>query len=220
MTTDVIKRHYQDNSVARSYDKERFAGIVGRAFDAIEKRALRKVVGDVLRDTPQPKVLDVPCGTGRITEFLLRMGLEVTGSDISREMMDIAKVRCERFSGRITFEQMDLDAPDLPENAYDLVTCIRMLHHLDTNARKGVFRSLARLTRKYVLVNVSYSSPFYRWRRRVKRAFGQGVSRESSTWLQILEETSQAGLCVKSWRFILPFASEDLVLLLTKAQRV
>lgn len=218
MTTRVIKDYYQDQSVARNYDRERFSGPAGRLFDRLEKRALAGVMRRVLRDVPAPAVLDVPCGTGRITELLLDMGLDVTGGDISREMIEMAQIKCARFGPRVSFRQIDLDALDLPAGEFDVVTCIRMLHHLDDTARRGVLQGLARLSRRYVLVNLSYSSPWYRLRRRIKRRLGQGVSRTSATWDEIKAETGAAGLVVKTRRFVCRYGSEDLILLLEKEQ--
>ena len=214
--TQVIKNYYQDHGVARDYDRQRFSGWAGKTFDALEKNALQKMLRPVLDEVPKPKVLDVPCGTGRITELLLARGLGVTGGDISQEMIDVARIKCARFGERVSFCQIDLDAPNLPEHGFDLVTCIRLLHHLDSQARKGVFQALAKMSRRFVLVNMSYMSPFYRMRRQVKKMLRQGVSRECSTWRQILEETRQAGLRVEGFRFVWRYVSEDMILLLRK----
>ena len=75
---------------------------------------------------------------------------------------------------------------------------------------------LARVSRRFVLVNVSLSTPFYRWRRRLKRLLGQGVSRQSSTWRQIRAEAAAAGLRLRRKLYVKRFCSEDVVLLLTK----
>jgi ubiquinone/menaquinone biosynthesis C-methylase UbiE len=218
MSTDV-KHHYQDEAVARSYDRQRFSGPVGRTFDALEKWALRRVLRGVLRGSPRPRVLDVPCGTGRITELLLGLGLEVVGGDISPAMMDVARLKCARFGDRAAFRRLDLDGLDLPDDSVDLVTCIRLFHHLGTERRGAILRELARVTRRHVVVNVSLSSPYYRLRRRLKRALGQGISRASSTWAEIGRESAAAGLVLIGHRHVLRYASEDLVLLLEKQGR-
>jgi ubiquinone/menaquinone biosynthesis C-methylase UbiE len=212
-----IKQHYQDEDIARSYDRERFSDPVGRAFDRLEKRALRRVLRGVIREMPRPTVLDIPCGTGRITEVLLDLGLEVVGGDISKEMMDVAREQCDRFGERVSFRQLDLDGLDLPDNRFDLVTCIRLLHHLETEDRGPILRELARVSRRYVLVNIAYSSPFYRLRRRLKRALGQGVSRSSSTREEIRREAATAGLELAGMFPMARWASENVFLLLKKS---
>ena len=217
MTTGVvIKQHYQDSAVAANYDRQRFSPWAGRVFNYLEKRALRCVVHRALSQCRTADVLDVACGTGRITELLLDMGLNVTGADISEQMMDVARQRCQRFGQRAAFRRLDLDHPDLPDNSFELVTCIRLFHHLDTDDRRRILAGLARITRRFVLVNVSLSSPAYRLRRRIKRWLGQGTSRACSTWSDIHGEATAAGLTLRSHRFVMRYGSEDLVLLLEK----
>jgi len=215
-TSSLVKQHYQDKAVAAAYDRQRFSSLTGRLFDTLEKRAIRSLVRKVLRYSRQPTVLDIPCGTGRITELLLQMDLQVLGGDISEPMLTLAGEKCARFGRRAAFRRLDLDDLDMPADSFDLVTCVRLMHHLDTEAREAIFKQLARVARRFVLVNVSFSSPFYRFRRRVKRMLGRGVSKQSSTWRQIQRETAAAGLEVFDRRFILPLASEDLVLLMRK----
>jgi ubiquinone/menaquinone biosynthesis C-methylase UbiE len=214
--SDPVKEHYQDVAVARSYDRERFSDFVGRRFDALEKRAVRRLLARVRRELPRPRTLDVPCGTGRVTELLLGEGLEVTGGDISPAMLEVAREKCARFAGRAAFRRLDLDALDLPDGSFDLVICIRLFHHFETDRRCRVLRELARVSRRFVLVNVSFSSPYYRFRRRVKRWLGQGVSKTNSTRDEIRREAGAAGLRLVARAFVLPFVSEDLVLLFTK----
>lgn len=211
-----VKQYYQDQAVARAYDRQRFHGLVGRTFDYLEKRAIGRLVRRVRRLIPHPRVLDVPCGTGRITELLLAEGLEGAAGDISPAMMEVARERCGPRGVSLTFQRLDLDALELPDSCFDLVTCIRLFHHLESVDRARILRELARVTRRFVLVNVALSTSFYRLRRRLKRALRQGVSRTNSTWEEIRREAAVAGLVVRNYRFILPYLSEDLVLLLEK----
>jgi ubiquinone/menaquinone biosynthesis C-methylase UbiE len=216
VTAATIKQQYQDEEVARSYDRKRFSGVVGTTFDALEKRAIGRLVAVVCREVPLPRVLDVPCGTGRITEYLLNRGLEVSGGDVSEAMLSIARPRCARFGTMASFSRLDLDCVVGPDEGFDLVTCIRLFHHLETEDRGRILRQLARVSRHYVLANFSLASPYYRMRRRVKRMLGQGVSSASSTRDDIEREARSAGLRVAKQRLICPWASENVVVLFEK----
>lgn len=216
MNTTTVKANYQEVAVARAYDKERFQSFVGRSFDRLEKRAIRKMVEKACRTFSQPKVLDAPCGTGRITELLLEMGLPVTGGDISPAMIEVAQEKCARFGDRLGFRTLDLEGSNLPAGSFDLVTCIRLFHHLNTNAREKILRELGRLTRRFVIVTASISTPYYRCRRGLKRLLGQGVSATSSTWSEIAREAAAAGLRLAGHRFVWRFVSEDVILLFEK----
>ena len=92
---------YQNADVANSYDTARFSTISGRLGDRKEKKAFTTLLDHI---TPNLKsALDVPCGTGRMTEILLRKGYHVTAADISLEMMAKARQKLEPFSNRILF---------------------------------------------------------------------------------------------------------------------
>ena len=216
MIQPALKRYYQDVAIAEAYDRDRFSGIVGGTFDGLEQQAIDAVLTRVRRSICAPSVLDVPCGTGRITELLLDSGLSVTGGDISTAMLAVAERKCARFGSRARWRQLDLDRLEAHADAFDLVTCIRLFHHLDSSARGRTLQELARVARRFVMVNVAYSSPLYRLRRRAKRALGQDVSRTSSTWAEILAESEAAGLRVEAFRFVCPLLSEDLVVLFRK----
>jgi ubiquinone/menaquinone biosynthesis C-methylase UbiE len=214
----TVKQHYKDESVAQDYDRERFSSFSGRTFDRLEKRAIRKLVRQAHRMSTQLHILDVPCGTGRITEMFLQDGFSVVGGDVSPAMLEVARRKCHRFGTDASFRELDLDAPDIGGQTFDLVSCIRLFHHLDTVDRERILGSLARLTHRFVLVNVSYSSTYYRLRRRAKRFLRQGVSRASSTWREVCRETASAGLNVVAWQYVFPAVSEDLILLLEKSE--
>lgn len=216
MSNLPIKDQYTEEAVARAYDRERFTTLVGRTFDRLEKRAIRSTLARACRDLPAPSVLDIPCGTGRITELLLDFGLQVTGGDISPAMMAVARERCARFGSRVTWQLLDLDRLALDDHSVDLSTCIRLFHHLDSSQRAAILGELSRVTRRFVVINVSFSSPVYRLRRRLKRALGQGVSKTQATWADITREVESAGLRVVDRRFVWPLVSEDLILLLQK----
>lgn len=213
---DAVREHYKDSEVASTYDAERFENFAGRWFDILEKRTITKALNYVKKRVPDAVVLDAPCGTGRITEVLLRQNFDVTGGDISPAMIDVAKKKCELITDDFKTIVLDLDNPVVPELSYDLVSCIRLFHHLESGERKSILCNIAKLSRRYVLINVSYSSPYYRFRRRLKKLLGQGISRTSSTFAEIEDETKAANLVIVKWYRVLPYVSEDMVLLLEK----
>jgi len=60
-------------------------------------------VDEILKKYRCHKVLEVACGAGHLMEILERNGYEVTGLDISKEMLEIAKKRCK---GRLLRQDM------------------------------------------------------------------------------------------------------------------
>ncbi len=216
MKASALKEHYKNEAVADSYDRDRFHSFSGSTFDRLEKRAIWRLLAPLSATLQKGKTLDVPCGTGRITEFLLQKGLQVTGGDISEAMIAKASSKCHHFGSQVEFRHLDLDALDLPSNSFQLVTCIRLFHHLATKVRAQILKELARVSSGYVLVNVSYDSAYYRCRRRLKQFMGQGISKCSSSWPELIEESYGAGLRIDRIAFVCRPVSEDLVLLLCK----
>jgi SAM-dependent methyltransferase len=74
---------YEDEARARAYASLQFPGTYYLAF--------RDLPALIRRYGRGPRALDFGCGTGRSTRFLRDLGLEVTGVDISRAMLDQAR---------------------------------------------------------------------------------------------------------------------------------
>jgi ubiquinone/menaquinone biosynthesis C-methylase UbiE len=67
------------------------------------------------------KILDVGCGTGELSLLFVEMGHEVTGIDISRKMLEIAKAKAETCGANITFEEGDAENPPFEKSSFDIV---------------------------------------------------------------------------------------------------
>ena len=85
-------------------------------------------IGRLIRPRSGERLLDVGCGAGFQLETFRHRGLTVTGLDPSPAMLDLARIRlggaAELLPGR---------AEDLPfeDNAFDVVTLIHCLEHVD-----------------------------------------------------------------------------------------
>jgi SAM-dependent methyltransferase len=82
----------------------------------------------------RPKhILDFGCGSGDSTTELAAIGYEVTGIDVSPDLIALAEERA-RLDGvvdRAKFLEVDGTTATLPEAAYDLVLVQAVLHHVD-----------------------------------------------------------------------------------------
>ena len=85
--------------------------------------------GDFLeRLVPNPKILDAGCGSGRDSATLTNLGAEVTGIDLSRGLIDIAK---HKRPGITFIEGSFLDIP-YENETFDGVWSHASVVHLDT----------------------------------------------------------------------------------------
>ncbi len=173
---------YDFDEIARDYD--RMNHLMTAGLDRCwRKRAVQGLHG---------KVLDVACGTGDMVVELLRTrhaaSLQVTGVDLSEEMLAIAKRKAPQAEYRLA------DAEHLPfgDASFDAVTCafgVRNFVHLEQGLGEMV-RVLKPGGRMAILELATPDNPFIRffyniYTRRIIPWFGSRIAgnREAYTYL-------------------------------------
>jgi glycosyltransferase involved in cell wall biosynthesis/SAM-dependent methyltransferase len=94
------------------------------------------------------RILDVGCGPGWLSEYFARLGYDVTGIDISEELIQVARERLEQLPYQVDQETPlqcrylthDIEISALAEK-FDAVICYDSLHHFEDEQK--VFRHLA-----------------------------------------------------------------------------
>ena len=94
------------------------------------------------------RVLDCPCGTGRLREYFQYLSLESWGVDISEDMLHEA-----RSKGFYSFlEQGDLlKGLRYDDGFFTLSICLRFLNWLDGDEMEVAVRELCRLSRNVIV---------------------------------------------------------------------
>ena len=102
-------------------------------------------------------VLELGCGTGKNTEWLLSKAKQVIGLDFSREMLNKAK---EKISDkRVTFKKTDLNESwGIDNNFADLITCSLTLEHI--NDLNPIFKKANQKLTKNGVLFISELHPF------------------------------------------------------------
>jgi ubiquinone/menaquinone biosynthesis C-methylase UbiE len=91
----------------------------------LEGKALRTLLANILFDS----VLEIGCGTGKNTEWLVEKANEVTAIDFSEEML--AKAKEKITSHKIQFKQADITLPwTFSDKQYDLISFSLVLEHI------------------------------------------------------------------------------------------
>ena len=113
---------------AKIYDNQRFTGRAGEWGHSRQVAILKNMVPE----WQGKEVLEIGCGTGRITEALARWGAKVTATDINAEMIGIAKERFRRnrdlaISG---FREMSVYNIDMDIKRFDYVIMVNVWGHL------------------------------------------------------------------------------------------
>lgn len=101
---------------AKNYDQW-YTTKMGNFVDKVETECAFKL----FKGNGIKKVLDVGCGTGNFSIKLAKMGYDVTGVDISDEMLKIAKKKAKKERLNIEFYNMDIYDLSFPSNYFDAV---------------------------------------------------------------------------------------------------
>jgi ubiquinone/menaquinone biosynthesis C-methylase UbiE len=205
-------RGWQSTKVAEAYDARRFRSLGGRLYDRQEKKAIDRLLTLAEREAPFREVLEMACGTGRISELLAGRGYQLTCGDVSREMQEVAERRLAS-AANVRFKILDIYAIAEPDASFDCVCAFRLFQHLTSDERARALRELARVSRRFVVVNVMYTSPYYSFIRRVRQALGRYTTRYTSSKAEIEAELRFAGLKLVRSIFTQPGFNGNLVLL-------
>lgn len=82
-------------------------------------------------DLHDKKVIDIGCGGGILTESMALSGANVTGIDLNKALIDVAKLHL--LESGATVEYLKMSAEEIAEqrpHQYDVVTCLEMLEHV------------------------------------------------------------------------------------------
>jgi ubiquinone/menaquinone biosynthesis C-methylase UbiE len=77
-------------------------------------------------------VLELACGSGRLTIPLANEGVNITGMDLSEEMLNLAKLKASNSRASIRFLQGDMRSFDLEEKFKFIFIPAQSLSHLHT----------------------------------------------------------------------------------------
>ncbi|MGR5321681.1 bifunctional 2-polyprenyl-6-hydroxyphenol methylase/3-demethylubiquinol 3-O-methyltransferase UbiG [Vibrio sp. DNB22_19_1] len=92
------------------------------------------------------KVLDVGCGGGILAESMAREGAVVTGLDMGKEPLEVARLHALETGTKLTYIRSTIeDHAAAYAGTYDVVTCMEMLEHVPDPL--SVIRSCAALVK-------------------------------------------------------------------------
>lgn len=123
------------NSWASNYD-----GMPNKTRD-LEELVTKKMIGK----SYYGHILELGCGTGKNTKWLIEKCDSLMALDFSEEMMKMAKQKIT--SDKVTFKQQDLTQDwRLVPNSFDLIICSLVLEHIeDLNA---IFEKASKVLKK------------------------------------------------------------------------
>lgn len=144
-----IKKGWQDDETVNNYDEKRFMNLSGKASDLLDKFAIKRALSRIDKST---KILDLPCGTGRIMHYLYHISYKnITGSDISAQMLNVAKNRMKR-KREVSFVRSDAEHTQFHDDTFGAIVSIRFMGHIPKETRVSILREFARICKGNIIV--------------------------------------------------------------------
>jgi ubiquinone/menaquinone biosynthesis C-methylase UbiE len=190
--TDILKNTVTNEKVtidkAENYEKKRFTRRYRmRQLDRLEKAFALQVV-EMLGNGVH--IVDVPCGDGRFFDIFSN-AKKLTMIDYSENMLAVAKEKTGNAKN-VEFIRADISNLPLPADSAELCFCMRLFHHMkDDQIKLAAFKSLSRISNKYVAMSF-YNKGCLRFYRR--KLLGKKIRGSYVTFAHIVELASQAGL--------------------------
>ncbi len=203
------REKYAREEVARDYERRRFRGLRGSTLDRRERAALVRALARA--PGSGGVVLDVPCGTGRFLGTLAGAGFRPVGADTSRAMIE----RSPRDLDGLGLVRADAGCLPVRTASVAGAVCVRLMHHLSHPERVAVLRELARVARRFAVVNYYHRHSFKNLLRTAGARLRGSPSRARNrlTRGEIETEVGLAGLRVVEIFPVTRFWSERLMVL-------
>ncbi len=143
---DAIKfKYFSGRSYTLAWkrsEREHFDALIGdfgetyygnlRPIAAIRFTRKAQLIFSLLNRIEKPRVLEIGCGTGILSKYLLRVSpqLNICGIDISPKAIGKAKKDLKRYSNA-EFREGDICRLPYKDNSFDIVIGNSILHHVD-----------------------------------------------------------------------------------------
>lgn len=140
------------------------------------------------------RVLDVPCGGGRVTIHLAKKGYRMMSADLSDAMIAIARENIANEGLKSGVEKQDVERLALPDKSVDTIVSFRLFHHFpNQEIRARVASELCRVAAHNVVL--SYFSPLSLTsaRNKLRAAVGGKQAKKFATSLAEIEGYFRAG---------------------------
>jgi demethylmenaquinone methyltransferase/2-methoxy-6-polyprenyl-1,4-benzoquinol methylase len=125
---------------------------------AVPVLSVRQQVAELLPDDVKLNILDVATGTGTQAFAFARKGHEVTGVDLSEEMLDIAMRHSSNFE--VKFQVADAAALPFSDGQFDVCSISFALHDMPLIIRGQVLEQMVRVVKPDgIILIVDYALP-------------------------------------------------------------
>lgn len=163
------------------------------------------------------RLLDIPCGTGILGKLLHKFPFKIVASDISAEMMALAK-------GEYPDDQLedcvlaDITKTEFPRKSFDCIIVLGFFHRVPENIKKATLRELAKLSKGVVILNCSTDSLMQRLKMKILSILWPShiPAPCPNTLSEMITDCEEVGFKVVRAFSVVPFLSAKSMLVLEK----
>lgn len=119
-----------ENAVTEEYNQ--LAAIYDSRWDNYVSNSLSFLI-EWAEIPPEAAILDVACGTGEFAKLLLAKNpqQQITGIDISQEMLEVAKGKLQAYS-HVNLSNTSVTSLPFADESFDIVICASAFHYFDS----------------------------------------------------------------------------------------
>ena len=209
------KKRYQTIEYAEQYKKDytsdySFKGFRSRVIAYKEVKIVKYFFNKIVKNNM--KILDLPCGTGKLGTIFSSHPVHVTAGDISESMLRLAKN--EYNNEKVDFKV--IDALNIPYNDdyFDIIICLRLFQRIPSDTRLQILSEFRRTGKNNLIVSYSFISIWQKIRFKLKKMLVKDFNFFYSDKLKQIElELEQSGFQVLSKKIVLSFLSSEIIFL-------
>lgn len=139
---------HNGNPAGNYYDKYNASNPIARKL----MQGFFTTVSGFAKQTGERVVHEVGCGEGHLSAILHGQGFTVRGSDVSAEIIDVARAQSAGLGTDIKFKTAGVEALRAPLDSAPLVVCCEVLEHLEDP--ESALGRLSELAAPYLILSV------------------------------------------------------------------
>ena len=152
-----LKRHYNREEIAKSYEKLRFSNLAG----IIEHRITLNIINSLINKYKPELLLEIATGPGRITKDI-KLWNKAIGIDYSNNMLKLAKKNVNNPNWK--FIEADINKMPFKQNYFDMVVTFRLLIHFTNKQRQNAYKKIKKILKNkgifiFDMGNKDYKKP-------------------------------------------------------------
>ena len=154
------------------------------------------------------RVLDLPCGGGRVTVHLGLQGYKMSSADLSDAMLVITRENVAQNGLKGTVEKQDIEKLTYADQHFDSLISFRLFHHFpNPEIRQRAVSELCRIAKQFVAISYFSPASVTSVKRSIRSAMGGRKSDKHPTSLtEVKRYFAKAG-----FRFVKDFARTPLI---------